>query len=76
MWKGAAMPCIEIFLLPTSHNLGKDECGNAVERGGSNKPTPAQHEEDVLLANSLTESWPEHTLLAIRAMQTGQHRAN
>ena len=35
------------FLLPISHNLGQDECGNAVEGDGSNEPTPAPHEEDV-----------------------------
>ena len=43
------------FLLPISHNLRQEECGNAVEGDGSNEPTPVPHEEDALLASHLTK---------------------
>ena len=48
------------FLLPIRHNLGQDECGNAVEGDGSDKPAPVSH-EDTLPAYSPTEIQPEST---------------
>ena len=44
------------FLLSISHNLGQDECGNAVEGDGCNEPAQVSHEKDALPANSPTES--------------------
>ena len=61
-WEGCSHTLHQNFLLPISHNLGQDECENAVEGYGSNEPTPAPHKEDTLLANSLTKSQPEDTL--------------
>ena len=49
------------FLLPISHNLEQDESGNAVEGDGSNEPTPASHEVNASLDDSLMESQPEDT---------------
>ena len=49
------------FLLSISHNLEQDEGENAVEGAGSNEPTSVPHEEDMLLADSLTKSQPEST---------------
>ena len=47
------------YLLPISNKLEQEEGENAVEGGGSNKPTPVPHAEDALLVKWPTKSWPE-----------------
>ena len=44
------------FLLPISHNLGQDECEEAVEGDGNNGPNPVPPKEDALPVNSPTKS--------------------
>ena len=55
-WIGSMAALVHMYptqKLPVSNQQypGKEECKNAVGGGGSNKPTPVPHVEDVLLVN-------------------------
>ena len=57
--KGIAIPSTQISCCQLAITWKRKNVSNIVEGGGSNKPTPVPYEEDALLGDQLTGSWPE-----------------